>query len=63
MYVIARNTVTGDLGYPEQQRYIEGIEALEAYQLAQTRQIIEPPESIKPPKFLTQVIINNLLKQ
>ena len=48
----ARTSVTSDLGIPEQQRYIEQVEALEAYQYAQQqRTAVEVPESAYPPEF------------
>ncbi|KAL1117095.1 hypothetical protein AAG570_004423, partial [Ranatra chinensis] len=53
--VIARSSVTADLGIPEQQRYIEGVEALEAYQQSHMRQVIELPESTQPPVFKTPI--------
>ncbi|XP_024080936.1 titin isoform X2 [Cimex lectularius] len=54
--VISRSSVTGDLGIPEQQRYIDSVEALEAYsQQALKKAMYEPPESTSPPVFQTQV--------
>ncbi|XP_054275488.1 titin isoform X3 [Macrosteles quadrilineatus] len=54
--VIARSSVTGDLGIPEQQRYIEQVEQLEAYHTAQQyRQVAEPPESTVPPVFKSPI--------
>uniref|UniRef100_A0A146M532 Titin n=2 Tax=Lygus hesperus TaxID=30085 RepID=A0A146M532_LYGHE len=54
--VISRNSVTADLGIPEQQRYIDSVEALEAYtQQSHVRQAYEPPESTSPPVFQSQV--------
>ena len=54
--VSSRGTVTGDLGIPEQQRYIERIEELEAYQqsLAQRGQP-EPIEATSPPEFKSPI--------
>ncbi len=54
--VVIRGTVTGDLGIPEQQRYIERIEELEAYQLqlAQRGQP-EPIEATTPPEFKSPI--------
>lgn len=54
--VASRSTVTGDLGIPEQQRYIERIEELEAYQqsLAQRGQP-EPVEATSPPEFKSPI--------
>ncbi|OXU24124.1 hypothetical protein TSAR_014966 [Trichomalopsis sarcophagae] len=50
--VFARTTVTADLGIPEQQRYIEAAEELEAYQQAAHQKYIqEQPEKIVPPVF------------
>jgi titin len=53
---MTRGTVTGDLGIPEQQRYIERIEELEAYQqqLAQRGQP-EPIEATTPPEFKSPI--------
>lgn len=54
--VYARTAVTGDLGIPEQQRYIEKVEELEAYQEAmQKKYIEEPPESFNPPEFKSPI--------
>ncbi|KAE8746083.1 hypothetical protein FOCC_FOCC007207 [Frankliniella occidentalis] len=55
--VIARTTVTGDLGIPEQQRYIEKVEELEAYHQAQQYRNYqpEPQESYAPPEFKTPI--------
>ncbi|KAI5701651.1 hypothetical protein M8J75_011738 [Diaphorina citri] len=55
--VITRSSVTGDLGIPEQQRYIEQVEALEAYQQqSQARTpVYEPPESLAPPVFKSPI--------
>jgi len=52
-----RSTVTGDLGIPEQQRYIEQVEALEAYQNAvhQRQYQQEQQESTAPPEFRTPI--------
>ena len=54
--VVTRGTVTGDLGIPEQQRYIERIEELEAYQLqlAQRGQP-EPIEATSAPEFKSPI--------
>ena len=54
--VVSRGTVTGDLGIPEQQRYIERIEELEAYQqqLAQRGQP-EPIEATSAPEFKSPI--------
>lgn len=54
--VISRSTVTADLGIPEQQRYIESVEQLEAYQNQHQKKLTEEaPESTTPPKFKTQI--------
>lgn len=54
--VLSRSIVTSDLGIPEQQRYIESVEQLEAYQnAAHRRQVEEAPESTVAPKFKTQI--------
>lgn len=54
---LARSTVTGSLGIPEQQRYIEQVEALESYQRNQQQYRTEPelPESVSPPEFITPI--------
>lgn len=54
--VISRNTVTSDLGIPEQQRYIESVEELESHQRQQQQKYVhEIPESISPPVFKTPI--------
>ena len=54
--VVSRGTVTGDLGIPEQQRYIERIEELEAYQLQLSqRGQPEPIEATSPPEFKSPI--------
>ncbi len=54
--VASRGTVTGDLGIPEQQRYIERIEELEAYQLSLAqRGQPEPIEATSPPEFKSPI--------
>lgn len=54
--VISRSTVTGDLGIPEQQRYIEEVERLEAYQQQHHQKYVqEVPESIAHPEFKTPI--------
>lgn len=54
--VITRSTVTSDLGIAEQQRYIESVEQLEAYQNQQHRKYVEEaPETTTAPKFKTQI--------
>ena len=56
-FFAARTTVTGDLGIPEQQRYIEKVEELEAYHNAQQYRNYqpEPQESYAPPEFKTPI--------
>lgn len=52
--VISRSTVTADLGIPEQQRYIESVEQLEAYQRQQQHKYVqEVVESTVRPEFKT----------
>lgn len=53
--VISRSTVTADLGIPEQQRYIESVEQLEAYQQQQHHQryVHEVTESSTRPVYKT----------
>ncbi|XP_033606475.1 titin isoform X1 [Cryptotermes secundus] len=54
--VYARSSVTGDLGIPEQQRYIEKVEELEAYQQQQQYKYVqEVPESTAPPEFKSPI--------
>lgn len=53
--IISRNTVTSDLGIPEQQRFIESVEELEAHQRQQQKYVQEIPESIAPPVFKTPI--------
>lgn len=54
--VISRSVVTGDLGIPEQQRYIEKMEQLEAYQIQQHQKYVqEVPESVAHPEFKTPI--------
>lgn len=55
--VLARSSVTGNLGIPEQQRYIEQVEALESYQKQQHQYKTEPEplESVSPPEFITPI--------
>lgn len=50
--ISARGSVTGDLGIPEQQRYIEKIGELEAYQQQQyAKYSVEAEESVDAPTF------------
>lgn len=54
--VAARSTVTEDLGIPEQRRYIEKTEQLEAYQQQQHQKYYqEVPESTQRPEFKTPI--------
>ncbi|CAG5081160.1 Similar to sls: Titin (Drosophila melanogaster) [Cotesia congregata] len=54
--VFARTSVTADLGIPEQQKYIEAAEELEAYQLAMHQKYVrEEPEPTSPPEFKTPI--------
>lgn len=54
--VFSRSTVTADLGIPEQQRYIEKVEELEAYQQQQHQKYVqETPESLYPPEFKSPI--------
>lgn len=56
LQVYSRSTVTGDLGIPEQQRYIEKVGELEAYQHMQHQKYVqETPESLYPPEFKTPI--------
>lgn len=48
--------MTTELGIPEQQRYIESVEALEAYtQQAHMKKVVEQPESTSPPVFQSPI--------
>lgn len=54
--VISRSTVTADLGIPEQQRFIEGVEELESYRKHQNQKYVqEIPESTTIPVFKTPI--------
>jgi len=57
IYPLAHSSITGDLGYPEQQRYIDQTEALEQSYLQQKNQEykISAPESVAPPQFKTPI--------
>uniref|UniRef100_A0A1B6CYN2 Ig-like domain-containing protein n=1 Tax=Clastoptera arizonana TaxID=38151 RepID=A0A1B6CYN2_9HEMI len=56
LIVIERKSITGDLGIPEQQRYIDKVEQLEAYQQQQQYKTkAEPPESTAPPTFKSPI--------
>lgn len=62
--VVARSSVTGDLGFPEQQRYIEKVEELEAYQQQQQyRYVQEVPESTTPPEFKSPIRDQNNIRE
>lgn len=55
-FISARTSVTGDLGIPEQQRYIEAAEELEAYQHASHKNYVkEQPEMMIPPEFKSPI--------
>lgn len=56
-FLLAHSSITGDLGYPEQQRYIEQTEALEQSYQQQTNQEYKNivPESVAPPQFKTPI--------
>lgn len=54
--VYSRTSVTGDLGIPEQQRYIEKVEQLEAYQEQMHRKYTEEqPECTQAPEFKSPI--------
>lgn len=54
--IFTRSTVTADLGIPEQQRYIEKVEELEAYQKHQHQKYVhEVQESSTGPEFKTPI--------
>lgn len=54
--ILSRSTVTTDLGIPEQQRYIEKVEELEAYQKHQHQKYVhEVVESAAKPEFKTPI--------
>ncbi|XP_014485703.1 PREDICTED: titin [Dinoponera quadriceps] len=54
--VFARTSVTTDLGIPEQLRYIEAAEELEAYQQAMHQKYVyEQPEPSSPPEFKSPI--------
>lgn len=62
--VFARSTVTGDLGIPEQQKYIDSVEQLEAYQQQQHQKyVLESPESTQPPEFKTPIKDQNEIRE
>lgn len=62
--VYARSTVTGDLGIPEQQKYIESVEQLEAYHQQQNQKyVLESPESTQPPEFKTPIKDQNEIRE
>lgn len=52
----ARTSVTTDLGIPEQLKYIEAAEELEAYQQAMHQKYVyEQPEPSSPPEFKSPI--------
>lgn len=57
LFITAHSSITGELGYPEQQRYIDQTEALEQSYLQQKNQEykISAPESVAPPQFKTPI--------
>ena len=56
MCLSARTSVTTDLGIPEQQKYIEAAEELEAYQQAMHQKYTrEQPEPTSPPEFKSPI--------
>lgn len=62
--VFARSTVTGDLGIPEQQKYIESVGQLEAYHQQQNQKyVLESPESTQPPEFKTPIKDQNEIRE
>lgn len=55
-YCLARTSVTTDLGIPEQSRYIEAAEELEAYQQAMHQKYVqEQLEPSSPPEFKSPI--------
>lgn len=56
-FLLAHSSITGDLGYPEQQRFIEQTEALEkSYQQQKNQEYkTTAPESVAPPQFKTPI--------
>ncbi|XP_046465810.1 titin isoform X2 [Neodiprion pinetum] len=64
LHVFARTSVTSDLGIPEQQKYIEAAEELEAYQQAMHQKYTqEQPERITPPEFKTPIKDQNSVRE
>lgn len=64
MWIAARTSVTTDLGIPEQQRYIEAAEELEAYQQAMHQKYVqEQPESTSPPEFKSPIKDQNSIRE
>ncbi|XP_031367951.1 titin isoform X4 [Apis dorsata] len=62
--VFARTSVTTDLGIPEQQRYIEAAEELEAYQQAMHQKYVqEQPEPTSPPEFKSPIKDQNSIRE
>lgn len=62
--IAARTSVTTDLGIPEQQRYIEAAEELEAYQQAMHQKYVqEQPEPTSPPEFKSPIKDQNSIRE
>lgn len=56
--------MTTDLGIPEQQKYIEAAEELEAYQHAMHKKYVqEQPEPTSPPEFKTPIKDQNNIRE
>lgn len=63
-FVAARTSVTSELGIPEQQRYIEAAEELEAYQQAMHQKYVqEQPEPTSPPEFKSPIKDQNSIRE
>lgn len=63
-FFTARTSVTSDLGIPEQQKYIEAAEELEAYQQAMHQKYSqEQPEQITPPEFKSPIKDQNNVRE
>lgn len=64
LIIVARTSVTTDLGIPEQQRYIEAAEELEAYQQAMHQKYVqEQPEPTSPPEFKSPIKDQNSIRE
>ncbi|XP_033210459.1 titin [Belonocnema kinseyi] len=62
--VFARTNVTADLGIPEQQKYIEAADQLEAYhQAMQQKYVHEQPEPTSPPEFKSPIKDQNNIRE